>query len=46
MKGKQIAVNVFAAIAVAAPMAITAAQDGAHQGERPVTSTGFVRDVR
>jgi hypothetical protein len=46
MKAKQLAVNTFAALAVAALMATALAHAGEHEGERPNASTGLVRDVR
>jgi predicted 3-demethylubiquinone-9 3-methyltransferase (glyoxalase superfamily) len=46
MKAKQLAVNTFAALAVAALMATALAHAGEHEGERPDASTGLVRDVR
>ena len=46
MKAKQLAVNTFAALAVAALMAMALAHAGEHAGEHPDASTGLVRDVR
>jgi hypothetical protein len=46
MKAKQLAVNTFAALAVAALMAMALAHASEHEGEPPDASTGLVRDVR
>jgi hypothetical protein len=46
MKAKQLAVNTFAALAVAALMAMALAHAGESKGEHPDTLIGLVRDVR
>ena len=46
MKAKQLAVNTFAALTVAALMAMALAHADEPEGEHPDASTGFVRDVR
>jgi hypothetical protein len=46
MKAKQLAVNTFAALAVAALMATALAHAGEHKGEHPDASPGLVHDVR
>jgi hypothetical protein len=46
MNAKQLAANTVAAIAIAASTPAALAHDEHHEGDRPETSPGLVRDVR